>query len=43
MDNFEKDLIVKGLAKCNDNRVKTASYLGITRNKLNYLLKKHDI
>ena len=40
---YEKELIVKALSYCKNKRVKTAGFLGITRDKLNYLLKKHGI
>ena len=40
---YEKELILKALSYCKNKRVKTAGFLGITRDKLNYLLKKHGI
>ncbi len=40
---FEKELVVKALNYCNNGRIKAANFLGITRDKLNYLIKKHGI
>jgi len=41
--DLEKELIGRALEKCDYNQVKTARYLGITRNTLLYRIEKFKI
>ena len=43
LNELERELIERALAKCEGNRSATARYLGITRNTLNYRLEKYGI
>jgi len=40
---YEKQLIIDALIKNQNNRVNTAKYLNIDRNKLNYLIRKYNL
>lgn len=43
LEDVEKKLIIKAMAKANGNQVKAAKLLGITRRTLQYRLKKYGI
>ncbi len=43
MDKAEKEIVFKALTICNNNKVKTASILGINRTTLWRIIKKHGL